>query len=187
MILRVVSPPSKPKDSRAHTVPVSSIAQDECSSQESQIEDGLWEIQHPGIATHKIILWEQRRGMSTQVGHLSPSGQNITELHRSTWEGEEEREEEAQICLLSNKHQWAHSKHLKWSWTGRAPPCQEDAAFHTSIAQIWKANRSSANNTVKDGAKAKSWLSLVQNKGPQLLPVKTASYRNGLAMLLSAF
>lgn len=53
-----ISPLNKTKDSSIDTVPVCSVAQGESASQKPQIEDSLWEIQHPGIAAHKVILRE---------------------------------------------------------------------------------------------------------------------------------
>lgn len=70
MILQVFSPPNKSKDNTTNTVPVCSVAQGEGASQKPQIEDSLWEIQHPGIAAHKVILWEQGRGIKTPSGSL---------------------------------------------------------------------------------------------------------------------
>ena len=68
VMLQVISPPNKSKDSSAYTVPVCSVAQGERTSQKPQIEDSLWEIQHPGIAAHKVILREQGRGINTPGG-----------------------------------------------------------------------------------------------------------------------
>ena len=173
MTLEVISPPNKSKYSSTYTVPVCSVAEGERTSQKPQIEDSLWEIQHPGIAAHKVILQEQGRGINTPGGSFTVlRAKHYRNCFRSGGKGKRKFKYACSTASTTGAREAQHSKHSSSyceHWR-RDLPCQKDAVFHTLVVQIWKANCSFANqtNAVKYVVKAKPWLCLVQYKGAQL-------------------
>lgn len=170
----------KSKDNNIYTVPVCSVAQGERTTQKPQVEDSLWEIQHPDIVAHKVILQEQGRGINTPGGsfmifrakrYRNCIGPGRKGKGKGSGKGNGKFTCACSTASTTGPGKRSHNKHSS-SYRedrGRAPPCQKDAVFHTSVVQIWKANCSLwTKHAVQYVAKAKPWLCLVQNKGVQL-------------------
>lgn len=57
-------------------LPIRCIAQGECPRQEAKVQDGLGEVQHPGIGTDKVKLGKQRK-MHEDTWRCSPSKHSL--------------------------------------------------------------------------------------------------------------